>query len=80
MSQKLISKRVQGDIFYFPLRVIPMLPEVISNNLCSLVPNQERLVLACDVQISKHGEINHSNFMRQLLSRKKGSRTTVFNL
>ena len=42
----------RGTSVYFPLRVIPMLPEVIENNLCSLVPNQERLVLACDMKIS----------------------------
>ena len=48
-----------------------MLPEVISNNLCSLVPNQERLVLACDMQISKHGEIKSFEFYEAIIESKE---------
>ncbi|MEC8300032.1 MAG: ribonuclease R [Pseudomonadota bacterium] len=61
----------RGTSVYFPLRVIPMLPEVISNNLCSLVPNQERLVLACDMQISKHGEIRSFEFYEAIIESKE---------
>tara|TARA_A100001015_G_scaffold285714_1_gene353577 strand:+ start:26 stop:2248 length:2223 start_codon:yes stop_codon:yes gene_type:complete len=61
----------RGTSVYFPLRVIPMLPEVISNNLCSLVPNEERLVLACDMQISKNGEIKSFKFYEAIIESRK---------
>ena len=61
----------RGTSVYFPLRVIPMLPEVISNNLCSLVPNEERLVLACDMQISNQGEITSFEFYEAIIESKK---------
>ena len=61
----------RGTSVYFPLRVIPMLPEVISNNLCSLVPNQERLVLACDMKISKEGEIKSFEFYEAIIESKE---------
>ncbi|MFY7942171.1 MAG: ribonuclease R family protein, partial [Burkholderiaceae bacterium] len=42
---------------YFPRRVIPMLPEKISNGLCSLNPNEDRLSMVCDMLITAAGEV-----------------------
>jgi len=42
---------------YFPRRVIPMLPEKISNGLCSLNPDVERLCMVCDMMVSAKGEV-----------------------
>ena len=47
---------------YFPRRVIPMLPEKLSNGLCSLNPNVERLCMVCDMLISSSGEIEAYQF------------------
>jgi len=47
---------------YFPRRVIPMLPERISNGLCSLNPDLERLSMACDMVVAANGEITAYQF------------------
>ncbi|CAN7308085.1 ribonuclease R [Rhizobacter sp. LjRoot28] len=47
---------------YFPRRVIPMLPEKLSNGLCSLNPNEDRLAMVCDMLITKEGEIHAYQF------------------
>ncbi len=47
---------------YFPRRVIPMLPEKLSNGLCSLNPNEDRLAMVCDMLISRVGEIHAYQF------------------
>jgi len=52
----------RGNSVYFPRRVIPMLPEKLSNGLCSLNPNVERLCMACDMQLSGTGEIKRYRF------------------
>ena len=47
---------------YFPRRVIPMLPEKLSNGLCSLNPEVERLCMVCDMFISMDGEVQAYQF------------------
>jgi ribonuclease R len=47
---------------YFPRRVIPMLPEKLSNGLCSLNPDEERLCMVCDMLVSAQGEIEAYQF------------------
>ncbi len=52
----------RGNSVYFPRRVIPMLPEELSNGLCSINPNVERLCMVCDMQISAVGDIEKYRF------------------
>lgn len=52
----------RGNSVYFPGRVIPMLPEVLSNGLCSLNPDVDRLCMVCEMRISREGKINRSEF------------------
>jgi ribonuclease R len=47
---------------YFPRRVIPMLPEKISNGLCSLNPDEDRLAMVCDMLVSATGEVEAYQF------------------
>ena len=47
---------------YFPRRVIPMLPEKLSNGLCSLNPDQERLAMVCDMVVDANGGIDAYQF------------------
>ncbi|MGH8630131.1 MAG: ribonuclease R [Burkholderiales bacterium] len=55
--------RVRGNSVYFPRRVIPMLPEVLSNELCSLNPNVDRLCLVCQLDVGPHGDIARYRFL-----------------
>ena len=54
--------RERGTSVYFPRRVIPMLPEALSNELCSLKPDVDRLCMACDMTIDAHGRIRSYRF------------------
>jgi len=54
--------RERGTSVYFPNRVLPMLPEALSNGLCSLVPDEDRLCLCCELRVSDHGRITRSRF------------------
>ena len=52
----------RGNSVYFPRRVIPMLPEALSNGLCSLNPEVDRLSMVCDMQVSSTGNIKEYRF------------------
>ncbi len=52
----------RGNSVYFPRRVIPMLPEELSNGLCSLNPQVDRLCMVCDMHVSNKGEIGKYRF------------------
>ena len=59
--------RERGNSVYFPRRVIPMLPEALSNGLCSLNPGVDRLCVACDIDISATGQIKAYRFYSALM-------------
>ena len=57
-----LEARSRGNSVYFPRRVIPMLPEALSNGLCSLNPQVERLSLVCEMAIGARGNIQDYRF------------------
>jgi ribonuclease R len=52
-----LEARLRGTSVYFPDRAIPMLPQELSTDICSLRPNEDRLVLSCLMRIDPQGEI-----------------------
>ena len=60
----------RGNSVYFPRRVIPMLPEALSNGLCSLNPDLERLCMICDMQIDALGIVNSYKFYPSVMRSK----------
>ncbi|WP_136249245.1 ribonuclease R [Halomonas borealis] len=59
LDQEAISR---GNSVYFPGQVVPMLPELLSNGLCSLNPDVDRLALVCEMNISQKGAISRYRF------------------
>jgi len=59
--------RARGTSVYFPNRVIPMLPEGLSNGLCSLNPDVDRLCMVCEMQVGPGGKISSSRFFRGVM-------------
>ena len=54
--------RQRGNSTYFPGRVIPMLPEELSNGLCSINPKVDRLCMVCDMDVSEKGKLGKYRF------------------
>lgn len=61
------AARERGTSVYFPDRVVPMLPEPLSNGLCSLQPHQDRLCLSCEMIVSRQGEVKQSRFYEAVM-------------
>lgn len=62
--------RNRGNSVYFPDRVIPMLPEILSNGLCSLNPAVDRLCMVAELSIDTEGKIYRSNFVSAVMHSK----------
>lgn len=54
--------RARGNSVYFPRRVIPMLPEKLSNDLCSLNPDVDRLCMVCEARVEADGRVGAHRF------------------
>jgi len=68
----------RGTSIYFPGRVIPMLPEKLSNNLCSLIPNEDRLAVTAILDFDRGGHRSGMQFCRSLIkSHHRFTYTTV---
>ena len=60
--------RSRGTSVYFPSQVVPMLPEVLSNGLCSLNPQVDRLCMVCEMTISSKGRLTGYKFYEAVMS------------
>jgi ribonuclease R len=61
------ESRKRGNSVYFPGRVIPMLPEVLSNGLCSINPQVDRLCMTCELYVSREGTVTRSRFFEAVM-------------
>ena len=57
----------RGNSVYFPGRVIPMLPEILSNELCSLNPQVDRLCMVCELFVTAAGKVRDYRFMEAVM-------------
>lgn len=60
----------RGTSVYFPNRVLPMLPEALSNGLCSLNPNVDRLCMCCEMRVNEQGKVTRARFFEGLMNSK----------
>jgi ribonuclease R len=58
---------LRGNSVYFPERVVPMLPEALSNGLCSLKPGVDRLAMVCEMQLSRAGNLSGFQFYEAVI-------------
>ena len=62
-----VEARARGTSVYFPNRVIPMLPEALSNGLCSLNPQVDRLCMVCEMRVSSAGKVTRARFFEAVM-------------
>ncbi len=71
----------RGNSVYFPRRVIPMLPEALSNGLCSLKPDVERMCMVCDMQVDGLGVVKQYKFYPSVMrSKARMTYTQVYDM
>ncbi len=58
---------LRGNSVYFPDRVVPMLPEALSNDLCSLRPKEDKACFAVHLWLDKKGRLKHHQFVRGIM-------------
>ena len=66
-----LEARYRGTSVYFPDRVLPMLPEKVSNHLCSLNPGVDRLALSVIMHLSRAGEVLDYSFHKSVIHSKE---------
>jgi ribonuclease R len=71
--------RLRGTSVYFPNRAVPMLPEELSNGICSLNPREDRLVMSAILEIDANGEIVGSEFARGVIRSAERMTYTAVN-
>jgi ribonuclease R len=59
--------RTRGTSVYFTRRVLPMLPEVLSNGLCSLNPKVDRLCMVCEMRVGRDGRVSRARFFEAVM-------------
>lgn len=62
--------KLRGNSVYFPGRVVPMLPEALSNGICSLNPEVDRFAMVADMRFSAEGKMTRSHFYRAVFHSK----------
>jgi ribonuclease R len=72
-----IDAYARGTSIYFPGRVIPMLPEKISNNLCSLIPDQDRLAFTAIIDFDRQGNVVNKRFVKSIIRSHKRFTYTI---
>ncbi len=71
--------RLRGTSVYFPNRAVPMLPEELSNGICSLNPREDRLVMSAIMELDANGEIVASEFARGVICSAERMTYTAVN-
>jgi ribonuclease R len=76
-----LEARLRGNSVYFPDRAIPMLPQELSTNICSLRPNEDRLVLSCLMNIDASGNVTDYEVTEGVIrSARRMTYTQVHNI
>jgi ribonuclease R len=71
--------RLRGTSVYFPNRAVPMLPEELSNGICSLKPREDRMVMSVVMELNESGEIESSEFARGMIRSAERMTYTAVN-